>query len=85
MPGGKQGVFGIKMLSVVKLLARRRCLTVARRAGRGVAARWVWRRLVSHWGLGFGKPCWMRAVVMLDACSMALILLYVPTSFFPVW
>lgn len=48
IPRGKQGVFGIKMLSAAKLLARRRCLTVARSAGRGVAARWVWRRLVSH-------------------------------------
>lgn len=62
--GGKQGVFGISTLSVAKLQASSLCLTVARRAGRGVEALWVWSMLVSHWGLGLGKPCWRRAVVM---------------------
>lgn len=77
MFGGKAGLVGERRDGVVRSRARRRCLAVAARAGRGWFTRWVVMRFVSQVVEGLGRSLDVRRLETSLACwaAMAVVLL----------
>lgn len=76
--GGKERVLEARGEGELAMsLERRRCLAVARRAGKGGGARWFERRLLMKWGEGVGRPEERSAAVRLLAVRVAGVVMIV--------